>query len=91
MHANKVPILIQWRGEGPDEAKSAVESRKLRKTAEPSVAQNFYDRMRDVGGQEPALDESPENQRKLQSSYKHVVTFEGCIFTVGPSSYLPPL
>jgi hypothetical protein len=84
MQANKVPILIQWRGESPDEAKSAEEGRRLRKSVGPSAAQKFYQRMRALPEQANIADDKHmmKTDRKLQGDFNHVVTFQDCIFTV---------
>ena len=86
MHANKVPVLIQWRGDGPHDTGSAPddaeEGRKLRKSVSETRAQEFFHRVRSLPEHVRRDEQVTAVQRMLESSYRHSVTFQNCVFAV---------
>jgi hypothetical protein len=84
MHGNKVPILMQWRGGGPEIPTTPVKTRNLRTVADQTASQLFYQRMREGDPSSTAEAESVVASRRLQE-YSHVVTFQDCVFRVSCS------
>lgn len=81
MQGNLVPVLMQWRGLGPESPADAG-SRNLRLSSEPTAAQLFHERRKRSAPTSNEI-ESDLGARKLEeATFNHIVTFRDCVFRV---------
>jgi hypothetical protein len=82
MQGNFVPVLIQWRGEGPEPVSGGSGTRNLRSSSEPTAAQLFYQRRMQSAPSNAEIESVLATRRLEEKEYNHVVTFKDCVFRV---------
>jgi hypothetical protein len=80
MHGNMVPVLMQWKGSGPETPADGL--RNLRKSSGPSAAQLFHQRRMQSSPTSNEIESILEARRLQGNDFNHVVTFQDCVFRV---------
>lgn len=88
-HGNLVPILIQWRGDGPN-PEVGTSTRNLR-TGLTTIAEDFVSRQQSQQTKTIKVNDNGSSSsnkvthRRTEDPYEHIVTFQDCIFKVSCS------
>jgi hypothetical protein len=86
MHGNMVPVLMQWKGLGPEAP--AEDTRNLRISSGPTAAQLFYQRRMQSPPTSNEIESVLEARRLDENDFNHVVTFQDCVFRVSSEFFL---
>jgi hypothetical protein len=78
------PIVLQWRGEGPDgSASSRIRGlMQIQEEKFPNTAKNLYREQLKSAKNTRSLQETDELRELQELDLKHVVTFKECVFKV---------
>ena len=91
MQGNMVPVLLQWKGDGPNANSPTAGALHLRMSSGRTgrtEAQLFYQRYKEGSPTASDIEGILESNRRLQGGpFHHSVTFQNCVFRVS-SFYL---